>query len=147
MKYTNNTLKRKIDSKLGTARKQAMGVFREAQEKSKQLLVETKKYLDRKEGEIEEERQRLAEKDIYLDQRQEFFYKKEKELDEFKKNINQSEIILFEKQKQLHNDIYQITGMGKEEVLDLLFKRVEKEHKEDLFNRIKKLSQGRDNEI
>ncbi len=143
LRYRNEILNKKIDSKIKLAEKRAKNFLDESRKKADILITEAKKRIEQKEKELNNESRRLEEKDLYLDQRQEFFYKKEKELDILKKKNNEKEIDLLEREKEISFQLENISGLSKEDAYKTLIKQVENEHKNDLFSLIKKLNNNK----
>ena len=120
-------LKRKKEEILESAQKTSLEIIEEARKERERLLIE-----------LEQKEDRLFQKEKLLDEKEVNLIEKERFLSEKLKEVENKEKALISKEAELFSSLEKISGIKKEEALNLLFQKIEKEYEEDIFRMITK---------
>lgn len=132
-------IKKETEEDLATKKIQAENLIKEAQEKSLLIVEEARKERERILNEIEQREQRLIQREKIIDEREVALIEREKIINEKTKEIEEKYKSLIEKERFLEESLEKLSGFTKEEALKILFEKIEKEHENELLNRIIKL--------
>lgn len=127
------------------AKEEAIEIISKAQEEATAIVTGAKKEIKDKEENIQKNENHLLKRERVIDDRQAELEKENRKVEEeLQKNIAKS-LELIEKEKLADNlieqktlEIKRISGLTEEEAKNVLFNKIEKEHEEDLMNRINK---------
>jgi ribonuclease Y len=120
-------LKKKKEEILESAQKSSLEIIEVAIKERERLLIE-----------LEQKEDRLLQKEKLLDEKEISLIEKERFLNEKLKEVENKEKSLAIKEAELISSLEKISGLKKEEALNLLFQKIEKEYEEDIFRMITK---------
>lgn len=141
------------DNRIRSAETKAQNILNDAKSKSQDLLLEAK---DRSLKVLEESKREGKERHAQLLRIENMLSKKESELEQKAKETEKSQQVLQSKiasadkieqdlaevrQKQI-TELESISGLKREEALSAMYQKVEQEHKDELYEKMKKLADG-----
>lgn len=129
------------------AKEEAVQIISKAQEDANNVLQNSRKEIKEKEENIQKNETRLIKKEELLDNRQVELDKESKKIDKIQEELKERADHLTKLISENTNEFKRISGLTTEEAREELFKKLEKEHEEDLINRINKLELFREEEI
>ena len=146
------------NKKISSARNKAENVLAEAKNKAQELVLEAKdkvlKLLDESKKEEQTRHQQLIRIEGMLTKKEEEIDGRAKEIEHAKEQLEfkskdldriKDELSL-QIQKQI-SELERITGLGRGEAKNMLFKKIEEEYKEELYHGMKKLETGNSEEL
>lgn len=142
-----NSIESKLKERLEKVKEEARAIIIEAKDKANKLLEEVKREEKNRQLQLDKLESRLLEREELLDKRQLELDSKEKETKALYEKLQQAqEEITNLKQKALSN-LEAISRMTTNEAKEELFKRIEKEYKEEIAEAIKKMEDYRREEL
>lgn len=130
---------REIEEEIRNLQRKKEEILEEAQRTSKEIIEEAKKERERLLFELEQKEDRLFQKERILDEKEVSLIEREKFLNERARELEEKEKKLSERERILEEDLEKISGLKKEEALEILFKKIEKDYEEDIFRSLSKL--------
>jgi ribonuclease Y len=131
-------IEKEIEEELENLKKKKEEILESAQKTSLEIIEEAKKERERLLIELEQKEDRLLQKEKLLDEKEISLIEKERFLNEKLKEVENKEKSLALKEAELISSLEKISGLKKEEALNLLFQKIEKEYEEDIFRMITK---------
>ncbi|GBD34739.1 Ribonuclease Y [bacterium HR35] len=130
---------KEIEAEIANLQKKKEEILEEAKKASLEIIEGAKKERERLLSDLQQKEDRLFQKEKILDEKEANLIEKERIFQEGLKKIEEKERILNEKEKELIAELEKISGLKKEEALELLFKKIEKDYEEDIFRALSKL--------
>jgi ribonuclease Y len=131
-------IEKEIEEEIENLKKKKEEILESAQKTSLEIIEEAKKERERLLIELEQKEDRLLQKEKLLDEKEISLIEKERFLNEKLKEVENKEKSLALKETELISSLEKISGLKKEEALNLLFQKIEKEYEEDIFRMITK---------
>jgi len=131
-------IEKEIEEEIENLKKKKEEILESAQKTSLEIIEEAKKERERLLIELEQKEDRLLQKEKLLDEKEISLIEKERFLNEKLKEVENKEKSLALKETELISFLEKISGLKKEEALNLLFQKIEKEYEEDIFRMITK---------
>ena len=131
-------IEKEIEEEIENLKKKKEEILESAQKTSLEIIEEAKKERERLLIELEQKEDRLLQKEKLLDEKEISLIEKERFLNEKLKEVENKEKSLALKEAELISSLEKISGLKKEEALNLLFQKIEKEYEEDIFRMITK---------
>jgi ribonuclease Y len=131
-------VEKEIEEEIENLKKKKEEILESAQKTSLEIIEEAKKERERLLIELEQKEDRLLQKEKLLDEKEISLIEKERFLNEKLKEVENKEKSLAIKEAELISSLEKISGLKKEEALNLLFQKIEKEYEEDIFRMITK---------
>ena len=131
-------LEKEIEKEIENLRKKKEEILETAQKTSLEIIEEAKKERERLLIELEQKEDRLLQKEKILDEKEISLIEKERFLNEKLKEVENKAKSLALKEAELISSLEKISGLKKEEALNLIFQKIEKEYEEDIFRMITK---------
>ncbi|MFZ8805977.1 MAG: ribonuclease Y [Minisyncoccia bacterium] len=131
-------IEKEIEEEIENLKKKKEKILESAQKTSLEIIEEAKKERERLLIELEQKEDRLLQKEKLLDEKEISLIEKERFLNEKLKEVENKEKSLALKEAELISSLEKISGLKKEEALNLLFQKIEKEYEEDIFRIITK---------
>ncbi len=131
-------IEKEIEEEIENLKKKKEEILEAAQKTSLEIIEEAKKERERLLIELEQKEDRLLQKEKLLDEKEISLIEKERFLNEKLKEVENKEKSLALKEAELISSLEKISGLKKEEALNLLFQKIEKEYEEDIFRMITK---------
>jgi len=131
-------VEKEIEEEIENLKKRKEEILESAQKTSLEIIEEAKKERERLLIELEQKEDRLLQKEKLLDEKEISLIEKERFLNEKLKEVENKEKSLAIKEAELISSLEKISGLKKEEALNLLFQKIEKEYEEDIFRMITK---------
>ncbi len=148
--------KKIAEAKLGSAEKEAKSIvdeaYKAADAKKRELLLEAKeenqklradldKEMKERRTEISRQERRLTQKEENLDRKTEALEKKDNTLNQKLKELEQKNQEIIEIKKEQTLQLEKISGMTREEAVDVLMKEIEEETRHDAAKLVKEIEQ------
>src|SRR3989338_4865641 len=141
------------DSRIRSAENKAQNILNEAKSKSQDLLLEAKnkslKVLEESKKESQERHAQLLRIEKMLEKKEFELEGKSKEIDHDKLTIknkidetDKQKLEVEEKLKVQITELEKISGLNREDALEMMTKKIEIEYQDDLYSKIKKLEEG-----
>jgi ribonuclease Y len=131
-------IEKEIEEEIESLKKKKEEILESAQKTSLEIIEEAKKERERLLIELEQKEDRLLQKEKLLDEKEISLIEKERFLNEKLKEVENKEKSLALKEAELISSLEKISGLKKEEALNLLFQKIEKDYEEDIFRMITK---------
>jgi ribonuclease Y len=131
-------IEKEIEEEIENLKKKKEEILESAQKTSLEIIEEAKKERERLLIELEQKEDRLLQKEKLLDEKEISLIEKERFLNEKLKEVENKEKSLAFKEAELISSLEKLSGLKKEEALNLLFQKIEKEYEEDIFRMITK---------
>jgi ribonuclease Y len=131
-------IEKEIEEEIESLKKKKEEILEAAQKTSLEIIEEAKKERERLLIELEQKEDRLLQKEKLLDEKEISLIEKERFLNEKLKEVENKEKSLALKEAELISSLEKISGLKKEDALNLLFQKIEKEYEEDIFRMITK---------
>ncbi len=129
------------------AKEEAVQIISKAQEDASNVLQNSKIEIREKEENIQKNESRLIKKEELLDNRQTELDKELRRLEKTQEELKEKEVSLSKLISESTAEINRISGLTAEDAKREIYQKIEKEHEEDLINRINKLELFREDEI
>ena len=124
---------------LEEAKEKAREILIAAKERSNRFVEEAKKEIKERENQLLKFEERLAKKEEFLDKRQGGFDKEAKEIVLQKENLKKAELEIQGSREKAIQELERVSKLGREEAKAELIVQIEKDSKEDLWAKVKKL--------
>jgi len=131
-------VEKEIEEEIESLKKKKEEILESAQKTSLEIIEKAKKERERLLIELEQKEDRLLQKEKLLDEKEISLIEKERFLNEKLKEVENKEKSLVLKEAELISSLEKISGLKKEEALNLIFQKIEKEYEEDIFRMITK---------
>jgi ribonuclease Y len=142
-----NSIEAKLKERIEKVKEEAKNIVLEAREKAEKLLEDTKEEEKSRKNQITKLEERLLEREELLDKRQVEIDDKEKENKRIYEKIQQVKIELEKLEKSELDTLEKIARLTVQEAKEELFKRVEKNYREELVETMRKLESVRKEEM
>lgn len=141
MQRRKSSIEAKLKKLVEDSKTEAKEILLSAKEKASRLMDEAKNEEKERMIQIRRLEERLIEREGQADKRIQQFERKEKELEERIEKVKAIKTEVEEARAAVDKELEKVAGMPREDALKFLTARVEKEHAEDLMQRVKKLEQ------
>ncbi|MGB9763170.1 MAG: ribonuclease Y [Minisyncoccia bacterium] len=142
-----NSIESKLKERIEKVKEEARNIILEAKEKADKLVEEAKKEERNRQLQLDKMESRLLEREELLDKRQLELNEKEKENKILYEKLQQAQEEVNNLKQKVLATLETISHMTINEAKEELFKRIEKEYKEDIVEAIKKLETVRREEL
>ena len=135
------TIEAKLQKKILQAKKESEEIFAEAREKTAKIISGAQKETDERRRELLKTERLLFRREHVLDRKISTFEEKEEDFEEKLKKLKEIKERLIQAKTNIEKNLERISGFTKTEAKGELFKEVEKEHKIELYEQMKKLTE------
>lgn len=142
-----SSARNKAENLLAEAKNKAQELVLEAKDKTLKLLEESKKEEQTRSQQLVRIETILAKKEEEMDNRSRDLDKNKQQLTAKFEEIEKMKAELEQKNQSQIAELEKITGMKMEEAQSLLFKKIEEESKEDLYQQLRKFEQSNGEEL
>jgi len=141
------SIESKLKERIEKVKEEARTIILEAKEKAEKLLEEAKREEKNRQSQLDKLESRLLEREELLDKRQLELDEKEKENKVLYEKLQQAQEEINNLKQKALTTLENISRMTITEAKEELFKRIEREYKEDIAEAIKKLETVRKEEL
>lgn len=134
-----NSLEAKAEQILTEAKNKQQSLILEAKEKAVQFLSDAKKEEQKQRQELQQEKMRLEKRETMFDQKLLEVQDKQVKLQEKVDRVNQIKQEIEQLRDQQIATLQNMAGMGREQAIEMLLKKVEETSRNDLLGRVLKL--------
>jgi len=142
-----NSIEAKLKAKINKVKEETKKLILEAKEKSSKIIEEAERQVKTQKEQLNRLEERLLQKEELLDKRQIELDEKEKESRQLIEKVQKIKEEIENIEKESLNKLEQIAHLSKEEAREELFRKIEKESKEELLAALKKLENNRKEEL
>ncbi len=142
-----NSIEAKLKQKIDKVKEETKKLILEAKEKASAIIEEAEKQAKVQKEQLNRLEERLIQKEEILDKRQLELDEKEKESKKLIEKVQKIKEELENLEKESLKKLEKISQLTKEEAKEEMFKRIEKEYKEEILTALKNLEKLRREEI
>ena len=142
-----NSIEARLKTKINKVKEETKKLILEAKEKSSKIIEEAERQVKVQKEQLNRFEERLLQKEELLDKRQIELDEKEKETKKLIERIQNIKDEIEKIEKESLAKLEKIAQLSKEEAKEELFKKIEKEAKEELLSSLKKLEVNRKEEL
>ena len=142
-----NSIEARLKTKINKVKEETKKLILEAKEKSSKIIEEAERQVKVQKEQLNRFEERLLQKEELLDKRQIELDEKEKETKQLIERIQNIKDEIEKIEKESLAKLEKIAQLSKEEAKEELFKKIEKEAKEELLSSLKKLEVNRKEEL
>lgn len=137
-----SSIEARLKKLLEDSKAEAKEILLEAKEKASKVAEEAKQEERERTREVRRLEERLMERESGVDKRITEFDKRERELEERINRVKAVKVEIEKAREDAGKELERVSGLSREQAIQELMARVEKEANEDLMARIKKLESG-----
>ncbi|MDP3778857.1 MAG: ribonuclease Y [bacterium] len=137
-----SSIEAKLKKFIEDAKTEAKEVLFDAKEKASKTIEEAKTEEKERTSQIRRLEERMLERENSFDRRVQDFDKRNKELEERIERLKQAKTEIETAREKTMKELERVSGLSKEEAMNEVMAKIEKEYTVDLMSRIKKLEQG-----
>lgn len=142
-----NSIEAKLKIKISKVKEEAKRLILEAKEKSAELIEDAERQIKNQKSQLNRLEERLIQKEELLDKRQIELDEKEKETKQLIEKVQKIKEDLENLERESLKKLEKIAQLSKEEAKEEMFKKIEKEYKEEILTALKNLEKLRKEEI
>lgn len=146
-KHQAKTVESKLDKLIGEAKKEATDIIFKAKEKAVKALDELKREEQIRRDEYSRTRKRFEQREEMLDKKEEGLKGEEDDLKIKAEQVKKIKDEINELKEQEIKKLEEISTISREAAKEELFKLAESQYQKDLFDQLKKLEEGRKDEL
>ena len=146
-RHQAKTVESKLDKLIGEAKKEATDIIFKAKEKAVKALDELKREEQIRRDEYSRTRKRFEQREEMLDKKEEGLKGEEDDLKIKAEQVRKIKDEINELKEQEIKKLEEISTISREAAKEELFKLAESQYQKDLFDQLKKLEEGRKDEL
>ena len=142
-----SSARERAEKLVGEAKTKAQDFLLEAQQKSLQIMEDAKKEEQVRNQQLARIENLLTKKESELESKGNELEKGKRTLEARMTEVDMVKLEVDKKRLEQIAELEKIAGMGREQAKDVLFKNIEKEYRDELYQKIKKQEQGNRDEL
>ena len=136
-----------IKSHLEDAKVKEKEILVTAEKKGIEIVEESRKERSRLLDDLKNREERVNKREEIIDFKEKDLIKIKGDLSNLDENLKKTKEDLFNRETNISKEIEKISGLSREEALKIIFEKIEKEHKQELIEKITKLQNYEKDEI